>query len=147
MLGTLLASASISNRLTRESETAMSLGARTECANDWGADYFVSVHCNSDGPDAKGIETLYKTERGKELATPVQAALIKATKEVDRGLKHRTNLYVLNGTLMPSILVEIGFISHPQTEVKLVDTDYQLLVARAIAEGILKYLAKEPPLA
>jgi N-acetylmuramoyl-L-alanine amidase len=100
----------------------------------------VSIHCNSDGPDAVGIETLYKTGVGKGLAAPVQTAIVKATGDRDRGLKLRNDLYVLNGTYMPAILVEIGFISHPETELKLATEDYQYTIARAIVDGLFKYL-------
>ena len=50
--------------LTRTKEVYVSLGTRCTIANDWGADYFVSIHCNSNGPTAVGIETLYKTDAG-----------------------------------------------------------------------------------
>src|SRR5215510_11146761 len=78
--------------LTRRDDVFVELGERCELANEWGAVYFVSVHCNSDGPSAVGIETLYKSEKGKALATPVQQALIEDTGDVDRGLKHRSDL-------------------------------------------------------
>jgi N-acetylmuramoyl-L-alanine amidase len=129
----------ISSLLTRKQEVYVSLGERCEAANDWGANYFVSIHCNSDS-DAFGIETLYKTEKGKALATPVQEALVQATGDRDRGLKHRTDLYVLNGTYMPSILPEIGFISHPATEEKLGTAAYQESIAQAIYRGLAKHL-------
>jgi N-acetylmuramoyl-L-alanine amidase len=127
--------------LTRKTEGYVDLGARCEIANDWGANYFISVHCNSDGPDAHGIETLYKTEKGKAFAKPIQEALVKATGERDRGLKHRTDLHVLNGTLMPAALAEVGFISHPPTEKELLRPEYLTLLAEAIAQGIKKAVA------
>jgi N-acetylmuramoyl-L-alanine amidase len=122
--------------LTRSTDVFIELGARCEIANDWGADYFISIHCNSNGPEAVGIETLYKTDSGKLLAIPVQDALITATDDRDRGLKYRDNLYVLNGTRMPAILVEVGFISNPDTEKNLGLLDYQTLLADAIALGL-----------
>jgi N-acetylmuramoyl-L-alanine amidase len=42
--------------------------------------------------------------------------MVEATNDRDRGIKYRTDLAVLNGTQMPAILVECGFISHPETE-------------------------------
>jgi len=133
-----------STLLTRTSEIFISLGYRCEVANDWGADYFVSIHCNSDGPDAHGIETLYKTEKGKALATPVQQSLIAVTRERNRGLKHRSDLHVLNGTRMPAILVEVGFISHPETEQQLMKLDYLTLLADAIAIGLENFVDNKP---
>src|SRR5215510_15099352 len=54
-------------RLTRDTDVFIALGHRCAIANDWHADYFVSIHLNSDGPNAKGIETLYKTTNGQAL--------------------------------------------------------------------------------
>jgi N-acetylmuramoyl-L-alanine amidase len=130
--------------LTRKTEVYVALGERCESANDWGATYCISVHCNSDGPTAVGIETLYKSEKGKALATPIQAALVKATGDRDRSLKHRTDLYILNGTLMPCCLVEVGFISHPQTEKELMRPDYLTLLAEAIAGGFKTFIGSLP---
>jgi N-acetylmuramoyl-L-alanine amidase len=127
--------------VTRWTDEAVALGLRCSIANDAGADVFVSVHLNSDGPEANGIETLYSSAAGKALAEPIQKALIEATGERDRGLKERDDLYVLNGTVMPAILVEVGFISHPESEQKLAAKDYQLLVAQAIAAGLKEHLA------
>lgn len=126
--------------LTREDDTFIELGERCDIANEWEADYFVSVHLNSNGPTAIGIETLYKSENGKKLAAPVHEALIEATADVDRGLKYRDNLYVLNGTNMPAILVEVGFISHPDTEEQFRSEGYREVVVGAIVDGLAKYL-------
>jgi N-acetylmuramoyl-L-alanine amidase len=116
------------------------LDDRCKLANRWEADFFVSVHLNSNGPDASGIETLYASAAGRELAMPVQIALVAATGEKDRGVKERNDLYVLNGTDMPAILVEVGFISHPATEAKVKSQSYRDTLAAAIAEGIADYL-------
>ena len=140
-LADLLEQNQISTFLTREEEIFIGLAKRCEIANSGQADYFISIHCNSNGPDvAVGIETLYKTQQGKFLAVPVQSALIEATGDRDRGLKHRTDLHVLNATAMPAILAEVGFISHPATEAKLRTADYQLLLAKAIANGLISFL-------
>jgi N-acetylmuramoyl-L-alanine amidase len=127
-------------KLTRTADVFIELGTRCEIANKWGAHYFVSVHLNSFSTDASGIETLYASEKGKLLAAPVQEAMVAATGDVDRGLKYRDDLYVLNGTNMPAILTEGGFISHPPTEEKLKTDDYRTLLADAMALGIAGYL-------
>jgi len=136
-------------RLTRSTDIFVELGERCSIANSWHADWFVSVHLNSDGPSAVGIETLYRGNIGKHLAVDVQSALISATGDTDRGIKYRDDLYVLNGTQMPAIMVEAGFISHPATEEKLDTSEYRTLLATAIAEGIIIHLdlAPRPPVA
>jgi N-acetylmuramoyl-L-alanine amidase len=136
----------LSAALTRDSDVFVELPDRCEFANDWAADYFVSVHCNSDGPSAAGIETLYASDKGEALAKPIQETLVAVTDDTDRGLKYRSDLYVLNGTHMPAALVEIGFISHPDTEALLKTSDYQKLVAEAIVAGIAKHLGVSHPM-
>lgn len=134
----------MATRLTRSTDVFIELGERCSIANTWHADWFVSVHLNSDGPSAVGIETLYRGEIGKELAVAVQSTLITATGDRDRGVKYRDNLYVLNGTQMPAILLELGFISHPETEKKLRTPEYQGLLVKAVVEGIAAYLDLKP---
>ncbi|MGH8750184.1 MAG: N-acetylmuramoyl-L-alanine amidase [Burkholderiales bacterium] len=54
---------------------------------------------------------------------------------------------VLKSPDIPSILVETAFISNPDEEKKLKDESYQNKIADAIAGGIKRYFAKNPPLA
>jgi N-acetylmuramoyl-L-alanine amidase len=135
----------LETKLTRTCDAFVELGQRCHIANDWVADYFVSIHCNSNGPSAVGIETLYATEDGEALAIPIQEMLLDATGDTDRGLKYRSDLYVLNVTQMPAVLAEVGFISHPPTEQLFKTEPYRRLVADAIAAGIAKFLNLAPP--
>ena len=54
---------------------------------------------------------------------------------------------VLKAPDIPSILVETAFISNPEEEAKLRDADYQQELVEALATGIKRYFAKNPPLA
>ena len=54
---------------------------------------------------------------------------------------------VLKAPDIPSILVETAFISNPAEETKLRDAGYQNKMAGAIADGIRRYFAKNPPIA
>jgi len=54
---------------------------------------------------------------------------------------------VLKAPDVPSILVETAFISNPQEEALLRDADYQAELVEALATGIRRYFAKNPPLA
>ena len=99
---------------------------------------FISVHCNSaTKKEANGVEVLYKSNRGKELAKIMQEELIKATKLYNRGIKYRDNLHVLNRTKAPAILIELAFISNPEEE-KLLKNNPELF-ANAIWEAIKIY--------
>jgi N-acetylmuramoyl-L-alanine amidase len=77
-------------------------------------------------------------ENSNNLAFFVQQNLISGTKSFDRGVK-QANFYVLRGAFMPSILVEMGFISNPDEESLLGNKTYQDRLARTIFEGIKRF--------
>jgi len=54
---------------------------------------------------------------------------------------------VLRAPEIPSILVETAFISNPDEEKKLRDPAYQQQIVDALADGIRRYFARNPPLA
>ena len=54
---------------------------------------------------------------------------------------------VLKAPDIPSILIETAFISNPAEEKKLANSAHQQELAEAIARGIAKYFAKNPPVA
>lgn len=113
----------------------------TETANDWDADLFVSIHCNSaEADEACGTETFaYNLEggEGEKLATCIQDQIVDALNTVDRGVKANPKLYVLRYTAMPAVLVELGFISNAGDEELLATRQDDF--ARAIARGITDY--------
>ncbi len=55
-----------------------------------------------------------------------------------RGVKEG-DLYVLNSTWMPSILIELGFISNREEMKRLNDTSWQERMAKAISDALLLY--------
>ncbi len=59
----------------------------------------------------------------------------------------QANFAVLRAPDMPSILVETAFISNPQEEALLRTRDYRQRLVQALAEGIRRYFARNPPLA
>ncbi len=60
----------------------------------------------------------------------------------DGGVK-TANFWVLVGAQMPAILVETGYITHPQESQNLVENKYQYLLAKGIAQGIEHYLGNK----
>ncbi len=54
---------------------------------------------------------------------------------------------VLKAPDVPSILVETAFISNPEEEQRLRDPEYQAQLVEALATGIRRYFARNPPLA
>lgn len=52
--------------------------------------------------------------------------------------------WVLIGAQMPSVLIEVGYISHPSEGKRIYTKKYQKLISQAIANGIDSYFAKNP---
>lgn len=130
--------------MTRTTDVYPSLTSRYQLANSRNADAFLSVHFNSAGSTATGIETLYSTtnSKNKAFAQSIQNELVKDLKPVDRGLKLRNNLAVLRGTKGISALAELGFISNPR-DLKEINTDnYLTKCAKALADGIHNFFTK-----
>jgi len=63
--------------------------------------------------------------------------------DVEDGGVKGANFWVLVGAQMAAILVETGYITHPQEGEKLLDPYYQKLLAKGIAEGIEQYLSNK----
>lgn len=57
----------------------------------------------------------------------------------DGGVRHAP-FYVLVGASRPSVLIEVGYLSHPKERKRLFTSSYQKLLAKGIAEGIENYL-------
>ena len=120
------------------------LQAICDKANSWGADLFVSIHCNAANGSAKGAETYYfaDSRAGRKLANHIQRQLINSLPLVDRGIK-TANFVVLTNTIMPAVLVETAFIDNAHDAALL--RDKQDDFARAIARGISDFYAVDRP--
>ncbi len=132
--------------MTRESDTYPTLNQRAEKANRAGAGLFVSIHMNSSpSSDPSGTETYYSTVNNgtefgvtsKKIAESVQNKLYKALNSRNRGVK-TANHAVTRNSIMPAILVEVGFISNKEQAELLLTSSYQQKAASAIANGIIE---------
>ena len=111
-------------------------------ANTWGADLFVSIHCNSNiGTPGTGTETYHYpgSTRGNALSATIQTELVNAFGRTDRGVK-TANFQVLRDTIMPAALVEMLFINNPTEETMLKSAAWQEKAAEALATGICRYI-------
>ena len=130
--------------LTRNSDTYPDNNSRARTANQI-ADAMVSIHMNAaENTLVNGTETLYKnhsndtgaTLTSKQLAQLIQNSIIEATGNNNRGIVHRNDLLILNGTTVPAVIVEVVFLSNAGDALKISQDAYQDLVAEAIADAI-----------
>ncbi|RDU71453.1 N-acetylmuramoyl-L-alanine amidase family protein [Helicobacter brantae] len=83
-----------------------------------------------------------------KLAIDIQSGILRELKAkypnlIDGGVREGP-FWVLAGALMPSVLIEIGYISHPTEGRRINHRDYQITLAKGIADGIEGYFAKNP---
>lgn len=130
--------------MTRSTDEYVGLYDRAAMANDLNATLFVSVHINAfTSSSVSGIEVLYGNDSmtsDKGLATNIQKELISALGAVDRDIDSRPKLVVLKETTMTSVLCELGFITNPAEQDKLMTDSYLQKAANAMAKGIINFL-------
>ncbi|MCS7182718.1 MAG: N-acetylmuramoyl-L-alanine amidase [Thermoanaerobaculum sp.] len=82
-------------------------------------------------------------EASSRLALELQTRLNQLSGIRDRGVK-QAPFAVLTGATMPAVLVEVGFLSNPEEEVRLSSPAEQERLAATLAEGILAFLRNRP---
>jgi N-acetylmuramoyl-L-alanine amidase len=138
--------------MSRETDVFIELAERVDMANAAKADMFVSLHCNSAVPAAYGTRILY-TDRS------VSYKKIKFAGYFEKAIEEFANLYdkmrkdvfvrsdkeesgyhlaVLRDTNMPSILIEMGFITNESDLRLFLNESWQYDIAYAIADAIEK---------
>jgi N-acetylmuramoyl-L-alanine amidase len=127
--------------LTRTSDYFVDLAPRVAMAQRMDADIFVSIHANSislSRPDVNGIETYYYSS-GLRLAQVIHNSILQSVDVADRRVR-QGRFFVLRKASMPSVLVEVGFVTGRDDAPKLSDPSYRSQMAQAIARGILLYI-------
>lgn len=122
---------------------------RIEMMEQSGAEIFISIHCNAfRGANLSGAQVFYspKFPESKLLAEKIQQNLKDFPKGNKRQIKEDLRILVLNGTKMPGVLIETGYLTNHQEALLLVDDVYQQKLAEEIATGLAyhfkQYVAK-----
>ncbi len=129
--------------LTRSDDRDLDLEPRVQMAEQSNATVFVSIHANAislSRPDISGLETYYY-DSGLGLAQIIHQNVLQLTGVRDRGVR-KARFYVLRKTSMPSVLVEVGFVTGQDDASRLSNPAYRSQMANAIARGILQYLQR-----
>ena len=119
------------------------LGEICNVSNRWGADLFISIHCNAcPQHNARGTETFAcrGSVKGKRLAACIQKQVIASIDTIDRGVKE-AGFYVLKHTDCPAALIEVAFIDNRKDEQILLTCQDE--IARAIARGVTDYISQK----
>ncbi len=102
---------------TRTTDTTTYLKSRTDLANKVDADYLISVHNNAYFTnEVYGSEILYdekdKSGKSKALAADMLQGVTDVLKSRYRGLNEGSKIYVIHHTRMPSVLMEVGYLTN-----------------------------------
>ncbi len=140
-LGRILTNWGYEINYSRTNDITVTLSERARMANEWGANYFVSIHCNSNvNPEANGTSTyFYRTGTiAENFAKIVNNNLVRQIELKDLGI-FSANFAVLRLTRMPAILVETAFISNPYEASLLATNTFRQNCAVGIANGIAQF--------
>lgn len=133
--------------MTREvNEVNISNQERAMMMNEYGVDLVLRIHCNgAENSGANGIG-LYVNKTGaiaadsKVAAEAILPAMMESTGARADGIFLRDTYTGLNWSTVPCILVEMGFMSNPEEDVKLNDPAYQQKLVEGMVEGICAWL-------
>jgi N-acetylmuramoyl-L-alanine amidase len=138
----LLASDAMDVVLTRDRDTYMTIDERVARATD--AAVFVSLHANAAAdPTLSGVEVFYGG--GVETAAAGVHSPLRLGQDVERSILRRVGgvrttvrpgtFAVLTRNAVPSVLIEIGYLTNPNDAVRLQTESYRAQVAQAIADA------------
>lgn len=153
--------------VTRDNDFTIALDSRTAFINSIKPDLYISIHANSSkNTDVHGLQTFCLNDhlfRHNHVIDPFQQQIQKlydrsnllANTVHQHVLAHMHNqrhqlfdgkvrhavAQLLLGTNIPGVLIELGFLSHPQESLCLTNPQYQEKIAQGICNGITAYFA------
>ncbi|TVR32499.1 MAG: N-acetylmuramoyl-L-alanine amidase [Nitriliruptor sp.] len=132
--------------LSRGPGTSPAPSDRAEHANLEDAEVILSVHMNEDpSPLARGVAGYhfgtdgFVSDRGRALAELAVDRVVEVTGTAHCRV-HASALALLQRSRAPAVVIEVGFLSHPEEGVLLTDPAYQRLVAAALVDATVTFL-------
>lgn len=135
--------------LIRAEDETVSLPQRVNRAIEAGASMLISLHHNAlpDGRDPwqeRGVSTFYYHPFSLSLARHLQHALVHGTEFEDYGILY-DSLYMCRVPQMPSVLLELGFFTHPEDAALCLNPQHQQKVIKALVHGLLAWQRHHHP--
>lgn len=122
---------------------------RAQLCNEAQVDVVLRIHCNgSTNSQAQGIG-LYVTATGDiaqesaAIAEVILNAMVEETGAEKDGVFKRDTYSGLNWSEVPAMIVEMGFMSNPEEDMKLQDEEYQQKLVDGMVKGIAQYFGRE----
>lgn len=127
-------------RMSRTGDQTVSLNERTNAANNWGADFYLSVHVNAGG--GRGFESYVYPNVGSPTTTyqqRIHEEVLKLVNFQNRGRK-QSDFHVLRETSMDAVLTENGFIDNRSDASILRSSTQRESIARGHVNGLVRAL-------
>lgn len=126
---------------------------RAEIANNARADAFIRIHANgSENSSVNGALTICQTPdniyngalygKSQRLASTVLDELVLSTGCNKQYVMETDTMSGINWAQVPVTIVEMGYMTNPEEDLKMASEDYQLKIAKGIANGIVKFLGE-----
>ncbi|HTQ09141.1 MAG TPA: N-acetylmuramoyl-L-alanine amidase [Fimbriimonadaceae bacterium] len=137
--------------MTRTTDVFVPLNDRPAIANRNRADFFISVHINSNEVDdsASGTITFYHHDDPicQLMADCIESEIVKVNGIGGMGTwsdtkVHHSGFAVLRGAKMPAVLIECGFLNSSKDRTRMLTDEFQNDVSSAIVKGLETYLGE-----
>lgn len=137
-----------------EHDVNISNAERAAVANEAGADVFLRIHANgSENGSVHGAMTICQTpsnpyngalyEESRSLADSVLDAFVEKTGAKKQYVWETDTMSGINWASVPVTIVEMGYMTNEEEDLKMASEDYQVLMAEGLADGIGDYLGIE----
>ena len=131
-------------------EVNISNAERAKVANDAGADAFIRIHANGAADSGvHGAMTLCQTpsnpyngalyEESRKLSDCVLDAFVEKTGAKKQRVWETDTMSGINWAMVPTTIVEMGYMSNPEEDQRMAAEAYQKLMAEGMADGIDRY--------
>ena len=123
--------------MTRDGDYFVSPPGRVAIANAQRNAIFISIHYNAaPNAGAEGFETYYYTRESARLAAACYSRIIQAWPGTRRGIRTR-GFFVIRKTVIPSVLVEPGFLTNAREAALISQPAMRQRVADLLAAAII----------
>ena len=134
-------------------EVNISNSERAAVANKAGADAFIRIHANgSENASVNGVMTLCQTPsnpyngqvygESRRLSDCVLDAFAEKTGAKKQRVWETDTMSGINWAMVPTTIVEMGYMSNAEEDQKMADEGYQKLMAEGMADGIDRYFGR-----